>query len=333
MDQGEKVSVIIPVYNVEKYLCRCIESILKQTYQNLEIILVDDGSSDRCPQICDEYSAKDERIIVCHEINKGVAAARNMALELSTGQYLTFVDGDDFIAPDYIECLYHILKLAAVDISLCGSRNIEEDNSDNLSVWKTGEAEKIDASGILFFQRKEALRALMYQIPFDASPWGKMFKKELFDSIRFPEGCWYEDFAVMPRVFERAERFAFYPYDGYGYVQRKQSTTLEEFSDKKMQLIEVAEANERFISERYPELLPAVYSRVVRANLHIYSQIPLNLQYRNYRKQVRKNVRRRRRRVLMDRCARKGTKAALCLTYAGFWTIRVFRRMKFLGKK
>lgn len=328
---NEKISVIVPIYKVEKYLCRCIESIIGQTYDNLEIILVDDGSPDKCPEICDKYAALDSRIVVLHTPNGGVSAARNQALAVSDGQYLTFVDGDDFVAPDYIKCLYHLLTVTGADISICGSQNIREDVPENNVSFAEYTAK--DTGGITLFSPEEALCSLLYQVPFDAAPWGKLFKRKFFESIRFPIGCWYEDFAVMPQIFARAKCIAYCPYAGYGYVQRQAGTTLKSFSPEKMQLLDIAEANETFITEKYPELLPAAYSRVVRANLHVYSQIPLHPRYRAYRKRIIKNVCMRRKAVLSDKKTRTGTRLALLMTYAGFWNIRIFHRLKFLGKK
>lgn len=329
----ERISVIVPIYKVEKYLCRCIESILKQTYDNLEIILVDDGSPDRCPEICDKYAMADPRIVVLHTPNGGVSAARNQAIEISSGRYLTFVDGDDFVAPDYIKCLYHILTVTESDISICGYQNIHEHQLPNDTLLRESNYIDTDDSEIISYSSEEALRCLFYQVPYDAAPWGKLYKKELFQSIRFPVRCWYEDFAIMPHIFAKAERICFHPHPGYGYVQRHTGTTLKAFSSEKMQLLDIAESNEDFIRANYPDILPAACSRVVRANLHIYSQIPLQPRYKEYRKQITENIRLRRKDVLADRNTRKDTHFALLMTYAGFWSIRLFHRMKFLLKK
>lgn len=330
---NEKISIIVPIYKVERYLCRCIESIMSQTYHNLEIILVDDGSPDKCPYICDKYAALDPRIVVLHTPNSGVSAARNQAIAISSGRYLAFVDGDDFVAPDYIKCLYHILTVTEADISICSSQNIDENAVENNAALNACTYNDKDDSQTISFSPKEALRSLFYQVPFDAAPWGKLFKREFFQSTLFPIGCWYEDFAIMPQIFAQADRICFHPYAGYGYVLRRAGTTLKSFSPEKMQLLDIAESNEKFIRDNYPELLPAAYSRVVRANLHIYSQIPLHPHYKAYRKRIVENVRLRRKDVLFDRNTRTGTRFALLMTYAGFWNIRLFHRLKFLGKK
>lgn len=126
---NEKISIIIPIYNVEKYLKKCLDSVISQTYKNLEIILVDDGSPDKCGKICDEYQEIDNRIIVLHNKNIGLSGARNSGLKIATGKYVTFIDSDsdDYIADDYIEVLYKILKEKNADISICNYKSFKND--------------------------------------------------------------------------------------------------------------------------------------------------------------------------------------------------------------
>lgn len=329
----ECVSVIVPVYGVERYLSACVESILRQTYDNLEILLVDDGSPDSCGEICDGFARRDSRVRVFHRPNGGVSAARNWAIDRAAGRYLTFVDSDDILSPHYIECLYRVLRMTDADISLCGNRNIPEQNWESApSLWD-GEDFSVSEESVTVYSTKEAMRALLYQVPIDAAPWSKLFKRELFEGIRFPLNCWYEDIAIMPQLFHRAKRLAYCPYEGYGYLLRGEGTTLKRFSDEKMQLVDIVEKNERMILGWYPDLKAPAYSRTVRANLHIYSQIPMEKQYRNYRRRIGENVRKRRMTILADKGARRGTKLALCLTCGGLWTIRALRQFKALAKK
>lgn len=327
------ISVIVPVYQVEPYLPHCIESLLQQTYRTLEILLIDDGSPDRCGRICEEYAARDARIRVFHIPNGGVSAARNHGIRMATGRYLTFVDSDDFVSPQYVEALYRVLQAADADLAICAWENVPEKRAlqpDGGSVFRPF---RLDPERMTVYTRREGLQALLYQQPFNTAPWSKLYKRELFETERFPLNCCYEDFAVMPRIFNRADRLAFYPYPGYGYVLRRSGITLEDFSAKKMQLVRIAGENEAFVLERYPDLLPAVYSRTIRANLHIYSQIPLfQRRYAGCRREIAENVRRRRRTVLLDRNAHLRTKLGLCMTFAGVWTIRAFRVLKAIGK-
>ena len=126
--ENQLISIIVPIYNVEKYLKQCIESIISQTYRNIEIILVDDGSPDNCGKICDEYSQKDKRIIVLHKENGGLSDARNKGIDIAKGDYLTFVDSDDFVNIDYIEKLYNSIKFNNTKLAQCGISKVDENN-------------------------------------------------------------------------------------------------------------------------------------------------------------------------------------------------------------
>ena len=126
MFRNSLISVIVPVYNVEKYLPQCLNSIINQTYKNIEVVLVDDGSTDDSGNICEEYKKNDERIIVVHQKNSGLSAARNVGIEISTGEYITFIDSDDYISPDYIENLYSALEQYSADIAICDLKKVSE---------------------------------------------------------------------------------------------------------------------------------------------------------------------------------------------------------------
>lgn len=179
-----KISVIVPIYKVEPYLQRCVDSILAQTFQDFEIILIDDGSPDRCPKICDEYVEKNDRIHVIHQENGGLSAARNVgidwAFENSDSEWLTFIDSDDWVYPQYLEFLYRAVKEKNVLISACGT-TFEKEMSHEFRPQEydvremTSEEYWLERSGDIFIA------------------WEKLYKKELFESIRFPAGMIYED--------------------------------------------------------------------------------------------------------------------------------------------
>ena len=181
----ELVSIIVPVYNVEQYLKRCIQSILRQTYVHIEIILVDDGSTDHSGKICDAYSKRDHRIRVFHKHNGGQASARNLGIRNSKGDYLAFVDSDDFVHPEYIQYMYNNLKKYKADLSYCGIRKVI---SQKISKERKEE--------IIVFDNLNGLKDLFYQRHLTNGPGDKLYKRKLFDDLYFPEGHIFEDFAI-----------------------------------------------------------------------------------------------------------------------------------------
>ena len=207
------ISVIVPVYKTEKYLRTCIESIQKQTYDNLEIILVDDGSPDACPQICDEYEKKDDRIIVLHNHNQGVAAARNIGLERANGQYICFVDSDDYVYKRYIEKLYKTLINNDADMAVCGFMVIYDINDTVIK-------HTFPVSYSKMCTGEQALRALITeQGLIYIVLWNKIYKKYIWDNLRFPEGKIHEDEAVVHRVLAKCKKVVCIENELYFYRQ------------------------------------------------------------------------------------------------------------------
>lgn len=224
---NELVSVIIPVYKVEKYLNRCIESVVKQTYENLEIILVDDGSPDRCPQMCEEWKQKDSRIKVIHKKNGGLSDARNVGLESMTGRYVTFIDSDDYVHPQFIECLYSSIYNYDADIVAC---EYQEVNAD--AVVK--EMEVIDCKKIQLKQLNE-----ITHVTIAINVWNKMYKKELFDIIRFPVGKIHEDVGIWWELMFYAKKIIAIPQKLYFYCENPDSIMRKEYGMKHMDLVDV----------------------------------------------------------------------------------------------
>ncbi|GEM_PF-726309 len=207
------ISVIVPVYNTEAYLIRCLDSIIVQTYCNLEIIIINDGSSDRCPVIAEEYAKKDRRICLVHQENAGVSESRNAGMRLSHGSYLSFIDSDDFIDPDYYETLYHILCSSNADVSICDNRTI------NFSVVRP--LSQDFPEGVTLFSGNEALTELVNDKWLRNYAWAKLFKKELFHDIEFPKDRTFEDMAIMHEIFYRAKTIVITNEIKYNYTLRK----------------------------------------------------------------------------------------------------------------
>ena len=188
------ISVVVPVYKVEKYLSKCIESIIGQTYKNIEILLIDDGSPDSCPQICDEYAKKDNRIKVIHKTNGGLSDARNRGIKEASGEYLSFIDSDDYVDKDMIKYLYSLIDKYSADISICGFNRV---TNETIIKDRCYENEVV-------FDSKKALQELAINDNMSDHAWNKLFKKELFinNKIEFPVGKIMEDIATTYRLFE-----------------------------------------------------------------------------------------------------------------------------------
>ena len=211
----ELISIIVPVYNVEKCIGKCVNSIQRQTYQDLEIILVDDGSTDGSGGICDQYALKDSRIKVIHKQNEGLSDARNSGLEICTGKYVGFVDGDDWIADDMYEFLYRTLCDNQADVAVCG-RFLESDEDGIYG------AEDNDG-GVVIYNTREAVKAVVEDRLIHSYAWDKLYKREMFEGIRYPSGRYVQDIFTTYRVFMNAERVVCANVAKYYYYQRKNS--------------------------------------------------------------------------------------------------------------
>lgn len=207
------VSIIIPVYNVEKYLEHCINSIIHQTYQNLEIILVDDGSPDNCGYICDKFARKDKRIKVIHKENGGLSDARNEGLKVASGDFLAFVDSDDWVDLGLFEKVMNAFKSHLVDIVCFGS--YKTDGKNKTTCFTTHKEFE--------WTRDKALTALCKNDRIESHVWDKVYKKELFENVFFPVGKYYEDVYIMHQVFMKAKSVLFIDAPLYYYLQRNTS--------------------------------------------------------------------------------------------------------------
>ena len=227
------VSIIVPVYNVENYVSECIESLLNQSYKNLEIILVDDGSADSSGEICDEYAQKDDRIKVVHKINGGLSEARNTGINMARGQYYLFVDGDDFLADDAVLRLVESVYNASCDIAVCNMIRYFENNKTEV-FYKPSEYSKV----LYGLDRFETLS--------QPSVCNKIFSSALFEKIRFPKGKFYEDTFVYHELVYNANKVALVDYDGYFYRSRSSSIL-----------------GQNVMTGRYYDFIEAVYIRMM----------------------------------------------------------------------
>lgn len=239
------VSVIIPIYKAEPYLKKCLDSIAAQTYKNLEIILIDDGSPDNCGRICDEYAANDPRVKVIHKQNGGMSDARNTGLDNATGEYLTFIDSDDYVSENFVDTLLNALRDNDADMSVCSFVYAAEDGRVLNSFVKNGTTEKMD--------RKQALFELLKSTRVSNSPWAKLYRTSLFEGIRYPYGEVFEDLHTTYKLFLKCDSVAFVGSPMYFYLYRADSISKQRFKPETLNLVRFAQQMIKDIVAIYPE--------------------------------------------------------------------------------
>ncbi len=228
-----EISVIVPIYNVEEYLNKCLDSILHQTFTNYELILIDDGSTDSSSQIADEYAVKDDRIRVIHKKNGGLSDARNYGLDKATGKYICFIDSDDWIEETYLEELLHLAKEQEADIVICDYLK----NSGDISVTQPAEPDIVIQSGTDAIDNIYGSRYGEYVVA-----WNKLYRKEIFDNLRYPVGMIHEDEAIFGEIFCRASKVVRTERILYNYRTNNSSSIMSsEFSIKRLDIIKALE--------------------------------------------------------------------------------------------
>lgn len=236
MPEESLITVLVPVYKVEKYLSCCIESIIHQTYKNLEIILIDDGSPDNCPCICDCYAAQDSRIQVIHQKNRGSAAARNAGLERATGEFIIFIDSDDFVHSEMLSDLYAAVNREKADMAMCGFICVNEECN------RTADMEKMSGEHRL---NDEVICADEYWNYYYNRPdvafiavWNKLIRREVYENVRFKEGKTIDDEFVIHYLISRCERIVCVKENLYYYRKRSGSVMSSAFSINHLDVIE-----------------------------------------------------------------------------------------------
>lgn len=308
------VSVIVPCYNVEQYLPKCIDSILNQTYKNLEVWLVDDGSPDRCGEICDKYAKKDARIKVIHKKNGGLSDARNVALEAARGEYIVFVDSDDYIAPNHIRGLSELLIEYHADIAVNPPCIFLQESTPR----PCGD----DRTSV--FSGTEALENMFYQKQIETSAWGKMYKRSLFEGIRYPYGLYFEDNPTTYKLFLKSNCVVFQNHQSYFYLIRSNSIEGATFSRKKLddalKIIGILESDKDL--QFFPK---ALHCKIISFAFHILFQMPIGIKERGI---FITKIKQYRLEVIFNNNARGKTRIACLLTFLGFTiTQKIFKRI------
>lgn len=302
------ISVVIPVYNVAEYLPRCLDSVLASTYDNLDIILVDDGSTDISGQICDRYAAQDSRIRVIHQPNGGISAARNTGIENARGQYITFIDSDDYIDEDMIEYLYDLLTKHHCRMSL--SSHYVVYNGNKRAMGNGVPDEKRTA--------KDCITRMCYQGDIDTSAWAKLYETSVFKSIRYPKRKLFEDIGTTYKTFLASKYIACGFEPKYYYDIRDNSITTTSFNIHKLDLLEQTDRMAEEVMAIYPELKNAVLSRCVYARFSTLNLMLDTEEYRSIRDEIVCYIKRNASKVLQDRKVPFGNKVAICLLCCNF---------------
>ncbi len=269
---NDLISIIVPVYNVEKYLDRCVESIVNQTYTNIEIILVDDGSPDNCPTICDEWAKKDNRIRVIHKANGGLSDARNAGLAVASGEYIAFVDSDDWIDTQMYKVLYESIINTKSDIASCGARR----------VWLDGRpaCELIKDTNDCVLEREDAMKALISSNGLIQVVWNKLYKRNVVEGIQYPVGLIHEDEFWSWRVISRANRIVILKESFYNYLQRDDSIMGIGFSKMSLLVVQAKIERQLFIEEVMPNLTDLGRLDLTYTCMHIAIRILKTINYK-----------------------------------------------------
>lgn len=239
------VSVIVPIYNVEPYLRECVDSIICQTYCNIEIILVDDGSPDGCPSICDEYAATYSNIRVIHKPNGGLSDARNTGLAVSKGDFVTFVDSDDWLEVNMVERCVELIEENEADF--CGV-------SFMLAYHNRRMPNPVKASGPEVYSPKEALARYLFNTNIGVCVWGGVYRRTLWENVKCPVGKLHEDQHTKYLLLDQARRVVFDPEPLYNYRQREGSIGHSAFSKRSYDLLEGVDIQYDYISKKYPDI-------------------------------------------------------------------------------
>ena len=290
---NDLISIIVPIYKVEKYLKKCVESILAQSYSNLDIILVDDGSPDKCGKIIEEFRKEDKRIRTLHQNNGGLSDARNNGIKIANGKYVICIDSDDWIEKDMIEVLYNNIIKTNSDISIC--EFIEEDDEGNILSNKKYNNEIIE------FNSKKALKSLIKQDTLTNHAWNKLYKKNLFEGIEYPKGQLMEDVSTTYKLFEKAKKIVYQNTELYHYIQRGTSI-LGNITEKRIADQEQAFFDRnKYLVKKYPEFKTIIeldnlyniktlyYLAIMGGYKKLYNSKKYTEYYTEYKKIYKKN--------------------------------------------
>jgi glycosyltransferase involved in cell wall biosynthesis len=299
--QNALISLILPVYNVEQYIDKCMESVLNQTYFNLEILLIDDGSKDSSSEKCEFYAKKDVRVKVFHKENGGLSDARNYGIRKAEGEYIICIDSDDYVDFDYVEYLYDLIKKYHTQMAIAQHR----------VVFSNGSVNDYGKEGDELLGNKTCIERMCYHDIIDTSAWSKIYAKSLFEDIEYPVGRLFEDIGTTYKLMLKSGEIAVGYESKYNYIVRQNSIVNAGYNPKKLDLLEMTDDMAEDVLDKYPDLEDAVFRRQVYARISTLNQmagvdIP-------EKKEIIQYIRRNGGRVLSDPKAPKRDKVAIIL--------------------
>lgn len=297
------ISIVVPVYNVENYLSDCLDSIYNQTYKNIEIILIDDGSKDKSGNICDRYVEKDKRAVVIHKENGGLSDARNVGIKRAKGKYVVFVDSDDIIDSTLIECLYSMVSGSETQIGIC----------DLLHCYPHEGVFFKEETKRTTFDSDDAIVEMLYQRSFLVAACGKIFPKKYFENIQFPVGILFEDSAIMYKLFDMTERIVYCDAQLYGYMHRDGSITTKTFSNRDYDILIICNEIIEYMQNRNKKLQRAANVYYTNACLRIFLNAPRNGDYDKMIIKCEEDIKKNRWKCVFDPKVRKKLRMSLLL--------------------
>lgn len=323
----ELISVIVPVYNVEIYLEKCVESILGQSYQNIEVILVDDGSTDKSGEICEKFKY-DKRVVVLHKKNGGLSSARNHGIKHAKGEYLSFIDSDDYIDKYFIENLYNALKSQKDDckISMCRFTR-EENNFSN------------DKSAGNLVESKEVLRRILYQMDdslYSVAAWNKLYKKSVFNSLTYPDGYINEDMFVICEVLSETKYVSVVDYTAHYYRVNTNSITQKKFSPKNMDVTRACDHILEYVKKKYSsdELEKAAINLKFRRCYQMLYKLWLSKEkYKEYEDTLYSFIKENKYLILKDKDSKGSSKMTALMAMTGKIPFKIFTKIIYGLKK
>ena len=309
------ISVVLPIYNIESYLDRCMEAVLNQTYSNLEILMVDDGSPDGCPQICDRYAEQDSRVRALHKENGGLSDARNYGIARARGEYITCIDPDDYVDPDYVEYLYRLIDKYETRMSIC----------QHVTEYDSGAVRDHGREGDECLDTETCLRRMLYHDVIDTSAWAKLYHRSLFETVSYPKGKIFEDIGTTYALMMQCDSGIAVGYESkYHYMYHMNSIVNSSFSPRKLDLLEMTDKMARDVTRAYPSLKQAVLRRRVYARFSTLNQMLHVKGYDEERGKIISFILRNRMSIMRDPLAPRRDKAAMVLLYTNYQVYKAF---------
>ena len=304
------ISVIVPAYNVEKFIGKCIDSILRQSFKDFEVLLIDDGAKDSTPEICDACAKKDSRIKVYHKENGGLSDARNYGIDRMQGKYVTFIDSDDYVDSGYFEYLYGLITQEEdIQIAICGKKSVRED--ENASPDPETFHEIITG--------ERAVQKMLCGHGSGHSAWGKLYSADLWKTVRYPKGKIYEDYATTYHVMALVDKAAWGNAAMYFYVQHIESIMHQKCSRRSLSLVDIADEETEFIVKKWPALKQEALARKVTSELKCLQNIlnAKNEEFDDYKQKIVEDVRRHKGELLASKKVALKTKIKIIALLLG----------------